>query len=142
MNELFEQNILKLKNDFAKCQDWEERFQKLINLAQTLPTYPMEHRLENFKVKGCQSQVWLHPEPREGRFYFSVDSDAILVKGIVALLWHAYNGASVGDILAEKGEFLTDLGIRQHLSMNRTNGLASMLKQIQLYCIVLAKSQP
>jgi cysteine desulfuration protein SufE len=121
---------------FKAHTDWEDRYKELIQVGKEMPAYPEEFREEKFKVRGCQSQVWLHPTLKDGRVYFAADSDAMLVKGIVGLLVLVYSGATPAEILATKGDFLKDIGITEHLSMNRTNGLASMMKQIQLYALV------
>lgn len=121
---------------FRAHTDWEDRYKELILVGKEMPTYPEEFRDEKFKVRGCQSQVWLHPSLKDNRIHFDADSDAMLVKGIVGLLVYVYSGATPAEILANKGEFLKDIGITEHLSMNRTNGLASMMKQIQMYALV------
>ena len=121
---------------FMAFPDWEDRYKELIKVGKEMTPYPEEQRLEKFQVKGCQSQVWLFPEIKDGQVYFTADSDAMLVKGIVGLLAYVYSSATPSEILANKGEFLKEIGITEHLSMNRTNGLASMLKQIQMYALV------
>ncbi len=131
-----DERIRQVKARFAAKADWEDRYKELIQVGREMAPYPEEHRLEKFKVRGCQSQVWLYPGLAEGKVSFAADSDAVLVKGIVGLLVHVYNGATPAEILADKGDFLKDIGITEHLSMNRTNGLASMLKQIQMYAAV------
>jgi cysteine desulfuration protein SufE len=134
-----EDRINQLLEDIGPLPDWEDRYKRLIEWGKKLALYPEEFRDEKFKVKGCQSQVWLKPELREGRVYFFADSDAVLVKGIVSLLVHVYSGATPTEILQTKPDFLAKLGITEHLSMNRTNGLQSMLKQIQYYALAYAK---
>ena len=125
-----------IKNRFLKFKDWEDRYKELIQLGKSLAPYPEDKRDEKFKVKGCQSQVWLYPEFKEGRVYFHGDSDALLVKGIVGLLTSVYSDATPDEILSTKPEFLKEVGITEHLSMNRSNGLAAMMKQIQMYAVV------
>ncbi len=125
-----------LKNRFLQFHDWEDRYKELIHLGRGLAPYPEDKREEKYKVKGCQSQVWLYPEFKEGRVYFHADSDAVLVKGIVALLTSVYSGATPDEILSTKPDFLKEVGITEHLSMNRSNGLATMMKQIQMYALV------
>ena len=105
-------------------------------LGRPLPAYPEDKREEKYKVKGCQSQVWLCPEFKDGRVYFHADSDALLVKGIVGILTSVYSDATPDEILSTKPEFLSEVGITEHLSMNRSNGLAAMMKQIQMYAVV------
>lgn len=128
--------IDELVSEFAKCSEWEEKYTKLIKLGKSLEPLSDENRLEKFKVKGCQSQVWLVPSFNEGRVHFFADSDSVLVKGIIAILLKVYSGATPGEILDNKPDFLDVIGIRDHLSMNRSNGLASMIKQIQMYALV------
>jgi len=125
-----------IKNRFLQFKDWEDRYKELIQLGKSLAPYPEDKRDEKFKVKGCQSQVWLYPEFKEGRVYFHGDSDALLVKGIVGLLTSVYSDATPDEILSTKPEFLKEVGITEHLSMNRSNGLAAMMKQIQMYAVV------
>lgn len=130
-----------IKERFLKYQDWEDRYKELIQLGRTLPAYPEDKRDEKYKVKGCQSQVWLYPEFKDGRVYFYADSDAVLVKGIVALLTSVYSDATPDEIITTKPDFLKEVGITEHLSMNRSNGLASMMKQIQMYALVFKSLQ-
>lgn len=125
-----------VKNRFLQFKDWEDRYKELINLGKQLPAYPEDKRDEKFKVKGCQSQVWLCPEFKEGRVYFHADSDAVLVKGIVGILVSVYSDATPDEILSTSPDFLKEVGITEHLSMNRSNGLAAMMKQIQMYAVV------
>ncbi len=124
-------------SEFTDFKDWEDRYRHLINLGKQMPDFPEEHRLESNKVKGCQSQVWLVSslEKTEDsyRIKFHADSDASIVKGIVALLTKVYSGLTPEEILNLKADFIDQIGLRQHLSMSRANGLNSMLKQINLY---------
>ena len=131
-----EERISQVMRELGGLADWEERYKKLIEWGSKLPLYPEEFRLDKFKIKGCQSQVWLYPYKTDGKIFFHADSDAVLVKGIVALLLFVYSGSTPSEILKTGSDFLKDLGITQHLSMNRSNGLASMFKQIQLYALV------
>ena len=133
--------ISQVRARFEKFSDWEDRYKELIQLGRELSPYPEDKREEKYKVKGCQSQVWLYPEFREGRVYFYGDSDAVLVKGIVALLINVYSNSTPEEVLTTKSDFLKELGITEHLSMNRSNGLASMMKQIQMYALVFKSLQ-
>jgi cysteine desulfuration protein SufE len=128
--------ISQIKNHFLKFSDWEDRYREIIHLGRDLAPYPEEKREEKYKVKGCQSQVWLFPEFKNGRVYFYADSDALLVKGIIGLLVKVYSDATPDEILSTKPDFLKEVGITEHLSMNRSNGLAAMMKQIQMYALV------
>ena len=131
----------RIKERFLQFKDWEDRYKELIQLGRTLPAYPEDKRDEKYKVKGCQSQVWLYPEFKDGRVTYHADSDALLVKGIVGILVSVYSDATPDEILTTKPEFLQEVGIQEHLSMNRSNGLAAMMKQIQMYAAVFKSMQ-
>ena len=130
-----------VKERFLRFNDWEDRYKELINLGKHLSDYPEDKRDEKYKIKGCQSQVWLYPEYRDGKVFFYADSDAVLVKGIVGLLVGVYSDATPDEILATKPDFLKEVGITEHLSMNRSSGLAAMMKQIQMYAVVFKSMQ-
>lgn len=130
-----------VKERFLKFNDWEDRYKELIHLGRELSVYPEDKRDEKYKVKGCQSQVWLYPEFKDGKVTFFADSDAVLVKGIVGLLVNVYSDATPDEILSVKPDFLKEVGITEHLSMNRSNGLAAMMKQMQMYAIVFKSMQ-
>lgn len=129
------QRVEKLVEEFNKFNDWEDRYMHLISKGKQMPSLPEELYLDEFKVKGCQSQVWLIPELKEGRVFFKADSDAAIVKGIVSILVGVYSDATPDEILATKPDFLDTIGLRQHLSMSRANGLSSMIKQISMYAL-------
>ena len=131
----------RIVDEFQGLPGWEERYERLIQLGMALPPFPEEHRVEALKVKGCQSQVWLRARLEEGRVLLQADSDALIVKGLVALLLRAYSGLSPAEILATKPEFVAAIGMREHLSPTRANGLAAMLKQVQLYALAFQVSQ-
>ncbi len=133
MNSEIEERINEVKLLFSQQKSWEDRYRELIKLGKSLPGLDEQEKQEKFRIKGCQSQVWLVPEFSEGKVYFKADSDAMLVKGIVGLLIKVYNGVVPKTILQNPPHFLKEVGITEHLSMNRTNGLAEMVKQIQLY---------
>jgi cysteine desulfuration protein SufE len=135
------ERINSVKSRFMQFSDWEDRYRELIQLGKHLDAYPEDRREDKYKVKGCQSQVWLCPEYKNGRVYFYGDSDAVLVKGIVGLLLSVYSDATPDEILSTKPEFLKEVGISDHLSMNRSNGLAAMMKQIQMYALVFKSMQ-
>ena len=128
--------IDQVKKRLGQYSDWEDRYKEIIQIGKSLNSFPEEKRDEKYKVKGCQSQVWLYPEFKDGKIYFYGDSDAVLVKGIVGLLINVYSESTPDEVLATKPEFLKEVGISEHLSMNRSNGLAAMMKQIQMYALV------
>ncbi len=131
----------RIKERFLQYKEWEDRYKELIHLGKDLQNYPEDKREDKYKVKGCQSQVWLYPEFKNGRVYFYADSDALLVKGIVGLLVSVYSDATPEEILETKPDFLKEVGITEHLSMNRSNGLAAMMKQMQMYALVFKSMQ-
>ncbi|MGE3608094.1 MAG: SufE family protein [Bacteriovoracaceae bacterium] len=135
------ERIDQIKSRFLQYKDWEDRYKELIHTGKDLAPYPEEQRLEKYKVKGCQSQVWLFPEFMDGKVIFHGDSDAVLVKGIIGLLINVYSNATPDEIISTKPDFLKEVGITEHLSMNRSNGLAAMMKQIQMYAIVYKSMQ-
>lgn len=134
--------IEKLKQDFGKFSEWEGRYKHLIELGKAMPEMNEEYRTEANKVKGCQSQVWLGAKLVGDKIHFEADSDASIVKGIVALLVYVYSDSTPEEILTTKPTFLEDIGLREHLSMSRANGLTSMVKQISFYAMAFkAKMQ-
>lgn len=121
--------------EFQFLPDWEEKYGEIIRLGRKLPEYPEEFRDDKYKVKGCQSQVWLHPEFKHGKIHFDADSDAMIVKGLIALLMRVYNERTPQEIIDNPPNFLSEIGIDNHLSPTRKNGLGAMMKQIQMYAV-------
>ncbi len=128
----------KLIADFSKLRSWEERYKHVIDLGKTLAELPAEYREDKFLVKGCQSRVWLHAQKNtRGEVQLYADSDAMIVKGLVAILVQVYSQATADDILSNPPTFIAELGFQSHLSPSRANGLMSMVKQIMLYASAL-----
>lgn len=125
--------------EFTSFESWEDRYRHLIGLGKQMPELEEVHKIDANKVKGCQSQVWLIAElvktDNAHVIEYRADSDASIVKGIVALLTRVYSGLTPDEVLALKPDFIDTIGLRQHLSMSRANGLNSMLKQISLYAL-------
>ncbi len=122
-----------LVEEFELFDDWMARYEYLIELGSKLPMIDDAYKTDEFKIKGCQSQVWLRPEHRDGRVYFRADSDAIITKGLIALLIQVIDGQRPADIAEAKLGFLDEIGMKEHLSSTRKNGLASMVNQIKQY---------
>ncbi len=120
---------------FNAIGDWESRYRAIIDLGKQLPPLPEELRIDSNKVKGCQSQVWLSPKVENGLLAFQADSDAAIVKGLVALLLDVYNGHTPAEILEADESFLDRIGLIEHLSQTRSNGLSAMIKQIKYYAL-------
>lgn len=118
--------------------DWEERFSAIMSMGKGLAPYPEEFRRDDFLIKGCQSQVWLYPRMVDGRIHFEADSDALIVKGLVAVVVQIMQDRTPQEIIAAPKDIPEQLGLAQHLSQNRSSGLSSMLKQIRLYAVALS----
>lgn len=120
---------------FENIDDWDERYKVIIQMGRKLEVFPEEYRTDTNKLEGCQSQVWTHAELKEGRIFIQADSDAVIVKGLIALILEVYSGHTPDEILATPPDFINKIGIDSHLSPTRKNGLSAMLKQIQMYAV-------
>jgi cysteine desulfuration protein SufE len=125
----------RIVREFSLFDDWTEKYEHLIKQGRILSAFPEEQRLDQNKVKGCQSQVWLHAELDGDRVNFYADSDAMIVKGLVSLLLRVYSGQKPEDILSYPPDFIKKIGMDTHLSPTRANGLVAMVKQIQFYAM-------
>ena len=125
--------------DFDMFDDWMQKYEYLIDLGKDLPSIDEKYRVEENLIKGCQSRVWLHAEENNGNIIFSADSDAIMTKGIVALLIRVLSGQNANDIAHADLEFINKIGLKEQLSATRANGLLSMIKQMKLYAIAIDK---
>ena len=124
-----------LVEEFSIFEDWIERYEYMIELGKSLPLIAEEYKTEENTIKGCQSKVWLHAERKNNLLAFTADSDAIITKGIVAILIRVFTNQSATDILEASTDFIDEIGLKEHLSPTRANGLASMVKQIKLYAL-------
>jgi cysteine desulfuration protein SufE len=124
--------------EFSGLTDWEDRYKKLIELGKALPNLPDSKKLDDFKVKGCQSQVWIHARMEDGHILFEADSDALLVRGLVALLLRVYSNATPAEILSTPPDFVKEIGLESKLSPSRANGLISMIKQMKFYAMAFS----
>ena len=122
-------------DEFSMFDDWMERYEYIIELGKTLPLISDTHKLEENLIKGCQSKVWIHADNEGDKLLFTADSDAILTKGIVALMLRVYTNQEPKDILSADTEFINEIGLKEHLSPTRANGLVSMIKKIKLYAL-------
>jgi cysteine desulfuration protein SufE len=121
--------------DFSIFGDWMDKYQQLIELGKNLPPIDEKKRTESYLIKGCQSKVWLDAELKDGKIYFSADSDAIITKGIVALLIQVLNERTPKEILDVDLYFIDKIGLKENLSPTRSNGLVSMVKQMKLFAL-------
>ena len=122
-------------DEFSMFDDWMERYEYIIELGKSLPIINDEYKLDENLIKGCQSKVWLFSELENDTVKYTADSDAILTKGIAALLLRVYSGQKPADILTAETKFIEEIGLKEHLSPTRANGLVSMVKQIKMYAI-------
>ncbi len=122
-------------DEFSVFEDWLDRYNYLIELGNDLPEIDPKYRTNEYLINGCQSKVWLHAELSDGKIEFIADSDAIIVKGIVALLVKVLNGRTPDEILENELHFIDDIGLRQNLSPTRSNGLLAMVKKMRLYAL-------
>ena len=116
-----------------------QKYEYLIDLGKDLPSIDEKYRVEENLIKGCQSRVWLHAKENNGNIIFSADSDAIMTKGIVALLIRVLSGQNANDIAHADLDFINKIGLKEQLSATRANGLLSMIKQMKLYAIAIDK---
>ena len=128
-----------LAEDFSFMEDWTEKYQYMIDLSKSLDEMDSEFKTEDNLIKGCQSKVWLHSSYDGNKIHFQADSDAIISKGIVAILLNILNDRSPNEILSADMSFIDEIGLKEHLSPNRANGLASMLKQIKFYALAYSR---
>jgi len=122
-------------DEFAMFDDWMERYEYIIEMGKSLPLIEGQYKSNDNLIKGCQSKVWLHADYKNDKLIFTADSDAILTKGIIALLLRVYSDQSPKDILNSDAFFIDEIGLKEHLSPTRANGLLSMVKQLKLYAL-------
>ena len=122
-------------SEFDMFNDWTEKYEYIIDLGKSLPVINDAFKTSDNTVKGCQSKVWLYAEYINNKLIFTADSDAIITKGIIAVLIRVFSNQSPKDIVDAKADFIEKIGLKQHLSQTRANGLSSMIKQIKLYAV-------
>jgi cysteine desulfuration protein SufE len=126
--------------EFDVFDTWMDKYEYLIELGKSVPKISEENKKEENIIKGCQSKVWLHAEKQDGLVRFYADSDAIITKGIISLLIRTFSNQKPEDIINASLDFIDDIGLRQHLSPNRANGLNNMIKKIKFYAIAFSKT--
>lgn len=126
-----------LIEDFAFFTDWMEKYEYIIQLGKEVPLIDEQYKTEEYNIKGCQSKVWLYPEVKDGKVYFTADSDAIITKGLVSLMVKVLSGHTAKEIVDADLYFVDEIGLKEHLSPTRANGLLSMIKQMKLYALAL-----
>ena len=121
--------------EFSLFDDWMQRYEYMIELGKSLPIIDPEYKTEDNIIKGCQSKVWLHADLEENKLVFTADSDAIITKGIIAILIRVFSYQHPDAILDADTSFIDKIGLKEHLSPTRANGLVSMIKQLKMYAI-------
>ena len=121
--------------EFEMFEDWMQRYEHLIDLGKSMPMIEEKHKTEDKLIKGCQSQVWMHSELKDGKIVYTADSDAIITKGMVALMVRVLSNHTPQEIIDSKLDFIEKIGLTKHLSPTRSNGLLSMIKQMKLDAI-------
>jgi cysteine desulfuration protein SufE len=135
MNQTINERQDALIEEFAIFTDWMDRYALLIELGNSLPPLDDQYKTENNLIEGCQSRVWLHAGFTDGKIYFQGESDAVIVKGIVSLLIQVLSGHTPREILEADLYFIEQIGLREHLSPTRSNGLVAMVKQMRMYAL-------
>jgi len=134
--ENLQQNLIQ---DFSFFEDWTQRYEYMIELSKGLEKMDVQMKNDKNIIKGCQSKVWLHAELNEGKIKFLADSEAIITRGIIAILLTIFNNRTPKEIIESDTNFIEKIGLKEHLSPNRANGLYSMIKQIKFYAIAFSK---
>lgn len=132
----FQEIAAEITLEFELFTDWMDKYNFIIELGKSLPLIDEKYKKDNYLISGCQSQVWLYADYKDGTVYFTADSDAIITKGIVNILIRALSGRTCDEIINADMEFINKIGLREHLSPTRSNGLNSMIKQMKLYALV------
>ena len=126
--------------EFAVFDEWLDKYEYLIELSDTLPAIDPQHRTDEYVIMGCQSWVWVDARVEEGKVFFSADSDAIITKGIIALLIRVLNGRTPQEIIDTELYFIDAIGLSENLSPTRSNGLLAMIKQMKMYAVAFGAS--
>ncbi len=123
-------------DEFSQFEDWMDKYEYMIELGKSLPVIDKKHKTNKNIISGCQSKVWIHAELKENKILYTADSDAIITKGIIALLLRVFSQQHPKDIISANTSFIDEIGLKEHLSPTRANGLLSMIKQLKMYAIV------
>lgn len=127
--------------EFSYFDDWMDKYELLIQLGKELPLIDAPYKVDSKLIKGCQSQVWMHAEEKEGKVYYTADSDAVITKGLVGMVIKVLSGHTPEKISGAKLYFIEEIGLQNHLSPTRSNGLVAMIRQMKLYAIALQQQK-
>jgi len=134
-NNTIEQTEREIVEEFGLFDSWDDKYEYIIDLGKKLPTLDDKFKLDENKVKGCQSTVWLATDLKDGKIYYKADSDAMIVKGLISMLIRVLSGHTPDEILNTKLDFINEIGMTSHLAQTRSNGLLSMVKQMKNYAL-------
>jgi cysteine desulfuration protein SufE len=134
-----EETQTQIVEEFSGFEDWMDKYAYLIEIGNEMTPIDVKYKIDSNLIRGCQSRVWLHQDFSDGRITFVAESDALIVKGLVALLLRIYSGRTPKEILESEPLFIDQIGLRQHLSPTRSNGLLAMVKQMKLYALAYEK---
>ncbi len=129
-------------DEFALFDDWMQRYEYMIELGKSLPLIDDQYKTDDYIIKGCQSKVWVHADMKDSKVVFTADSDAIITKGIIAILIRVFSNQNPKAIIEAKTDFIDEIGLKEHLSPTRANGLVSMIKQLKMYALAYENKQP
>lgn len=129
----------KIISDFEMFDDWMDKYNYIIELGKSIPPIKEEYKTDKYLIKGCQSRVWLHADYRDGKVIYTADSDALITRGIAALLIEVLSGQPPKEIVDAELSFIDEIGLKEHLSQTRSNGLVNMIKQMKLYALAFQK---
>ncbi|TDN95163.1 cysteine desulfuration protein SufE [Salegentibacter sp. 24] len=135
MNKTIQEIQKEIVEEFAMFDDWMQRYEYMIELGKALPLIQDKYKIDENLIKGCQSKVWVHAELEDEKLVFTADSDAIITKGIVAILIRTFSNHHPSAIIEANTNFIDDIGLKEHLSPTRANGLVSMVKQLKMYAV-------
>jgi len=141
MNKSIEEIEQDVINEFSTFQDWLDRYQYIIDMGNELGEFPENKRTESYRIKGCQSSVWLTADLEDGRVIFRSDSDSSIVKGLASLMIRVLSNQKPDDIVKAKLDFIDKIGLKEHLAPTRSNGLSAMIKQMRMYALAYKLKQ-
>ena len=121
--------------EFSMFDDWMQRYEYMIDLGKSLPLIDSQYKNDDYIIKGCQSKVWVHADLKNNKLVFTADSDAIITKGIIAILIRVFSNQHPNAIMQANTDFIDKIGLKEHLSPSRANGLVSMIKQLKMYAV-------
>lgn len=127
--------------EFSLFDDWMQRYEYMIELGKSLPLIDERYKTDENLIKGCQSKVWVHAEMKDGKVVFTADSDAIITKGIIAIMVRVFSNQRPEDVVKADMGFIDEIGLKEHLSPTRANGLVSMVKQLKIYALAYQSSE-